>query len=67
MEAEAEGYQSAKATLKVRDYDEAEDVVQDAFTVTQQGMILQGAVEKPCLLVYALGKNLETCEGTRLY
>jgi hypothetical protein len=51
-----EGYQSAKATLKVRDYDEAEDVVQDSFTVTQQGMILQGA-ENPALLVYALGKN----------
>lgn len=51
-----ESYQSAKATLKVRDYDEAEDVVQDAFTVTQQGMILQGA-ENPALLVYALGKN----------
>lgn len=51
-----EGYQSAKATLKVRDYEEAEDVVQDAFSVTQQGMILQGA-ENPALLVYALGKN----------
>jgi hypothetical protein len=51
-----EGYQSAKATLKVRDYDEAEDVVQDAFSVTQKGMILQGA-ENPALLVYALGKN----------
>jgi hypothetical protein len=51
-----EGYQSAKATLKVRDYDDAEDVVQDAFSVTQQGMILQGA-ENPALLVYALGKN----------
>lgn len=51
-----EGYQSAKATLKVRDYDDAEEVVQDAFNVTQQGMILQGA-ENPALLVYALGKN----------
>jgi hypothetical protein len=51
-----EGYQSAKSTLKVRDYDDAEDVVQDAFTVTQQGMILQGA-DNPALLVYALGKN----------
>jgi len=51
-----EGYQAAKATLKVRDYDDAEEVVQDAFTVTQQGMILQGA-ENPALLVYALGKN----------
>jgi hypothetical protein len=51
-----EGYQSAKADLKVRDYEDAEDVVQDAFSVTQQGMILQGA-ENPALLVYALGKN----------
>jgi hypothetical protein len=51
-----EGYQSAKSTLKVRDYDDAEEVVQDAFTVTQQGMILQGA-DNPALLVYALGKN----------
>lgn len=51
-----EGYQSAKATLKVRDYEEAEDVVQDALSVMQQGMILQGA-ENPALLVYALGKN----------
>lgn len=51
-----ESYQSTKATLKVRDYDDAEEVVQDAFTVTQQGMILQGA-DNPALLVYALGKN----------
>lgn len=51
-----EGYQSAKAGLKVRDYEDAEEVVQDNLSVTQQGMILQGA-ENPALLVYALGKN----------
>lgn len=51
-----EGYQAAKTGLKVRDYDDAEEVVQDSLTVTQQGMILQGA-ENPALLVYALGKN----------
>lgn len=51
-----EGYQSAKVELKVRDYDDAEEVVQDTLSVTQQGMILQGA-ESPALLVYALGKN----------
>lgn len=51
-----EGYQSAKAGMKVRDYDDAEEVVQDALSVTQQGMILQGA-ENPALLIYALGKN----------
>ena len=42
--------------MKVRDYDFAEDVVQDTLSVMQQGMIVQGA-ENPALLVYALGKN----------
>lgn len=51
-----EGYKTAKTGLKVRDYDDAEEVVQDSLSVTQQGMILQGA-ENPALLVYALGKN----------
>lgn len=51
-----ESYHSSKAELKVKDYEFAEDVVQDTLTVTQQGMILQGA-ENPALLVYALGKN----------
>lgn len=51
-----EGYQSAKSDLKVRDFEDAEDTVQEALSVTQQGMILQGA-ENPALLVYALGKN----------
>jgi hypothetical protein len=51
-----EGYQSAKAGLKVRDYEDAEDIVQETLSVTQQGMILQGA-DNPAMLVYALGKN----------
>lgn len=51
-----ESYQSAKSDLKVRDFDDAEDTVQETLSVTQQGMILQGA-ENPALLVYALGKN----------
>ena len=51
-----EGYQSAKSDLKVRDFEDAEDTVQETLSVTQQGMILQGA-ENPALLVYALGKN----------
>jgi hypothetical protein len=49
-------YNAAKGTLKVKDFEDAESVVQDLFSVTQQGIILQGA-EKPELLVYALGKN----------
>ena len=51
-----ESYQSSKAELKVRDYDDAEEVVQDSLSITQQGMILQGA-DNPALVVYALGKN----------
>lgn len=55
-ERKLEGYQSAKAGLKVRDFEFAEEVVQDTLSVMQQGMIVQGA-ENPALLVYALGKN----------
>lgn len=55
--AKLEAYGKAKAELKVRDYDEAEDAVQSLFDVTQQGVMLEGA-ENPALLVYALGKSL---------
>jgi hypothetical protein len=51
-----ENYGKAKADLKARDYDDAEAVVQEAMSVTQQGIVLQGA-ENPALVVYALGKN----------
>ena len=55
-QAKLDNYGKAKAELKVKDYEDAEAYVQDAFDVTQQGVILQGA-ENPALLVYALGKN----------
>ncbi len=55
-EQKLEGYHSSKADLKVKDYEFAEDVVQDTLSVMQQGMIVQGA-ENPALVVYALGKN----------
>lgn len=55
-ENKLESYHSSKAELKVRDYELAEDVVQDTLSVMQQGMIVQGA-ENPALVVYALGKN----------
>lgn len=55
-EQKLESYHSSKADLKVKDYDFAEDVVQDNLSVMQQGMIVQGA-ENPALVVYALGKN----------
>lgn len=55
-ESKLESYHSSKADLKVKDYEFAEDVVQDTLSVMQQGMIVQGA-ENPALVVYALGKN----------
>lgn len=55
-ERKLESYQGAKAGLKVRDFEFAEDVVQDTLSVMQQGMIVQGA-DNPALVVYALGKN----------
>jgi hypothetical protein len=51
-------YQGAKAALKARDFDEAEETVKETLSVTQQGIILQGAKD-PALIVYALGKNPE--------
>lgn len=50
------GYQSAKAALKVRDYEDAEAVAQTTLSVVQQGIIVQGA-DNPALVMYALGKN----------
>ena len=55
-EAKINGYNTAKAELKARDFDDAEAVITDTLSVTQQGIILDGA-EKPALLIYALGKN----------
>jgi hypothetical protein len=55
-EAKVTGYNTAKAELKARDFDDAEAVIADVLSVTQQGIILDGA-EKPALLIYALGKN----------
>lgn len=55
-QAKLESYGKAKAALKVKDYEDAEGMVQDMLNVTQQGIILQGA-ENPATMVYALGKN----------
>jgi hypothetical protein len=49
-------YAEKRKELKVRDYDDAEALVQESLSNTQQGMILQGA-DNPALVVYALGKN----------
>lgn len=55
-QAKLDSYGKAKTDLKAKDYDDAEAVVQEAMSVTQQGIVLQGA-DNPALVVYALGKN----------
>jgi len=50
------GYGKAKAELRVKDFDDAEAVAQELFSVTQQGVMLQGA-DNAALVIYALGKN----------
>lgn len=54
-------YEEKKSSIKVKDYDEAEEVVRDTLSVTQQGIILQAA-EDPAILVYAIGKNPKKAE-----
>lgn len=49
-------YQTAKASLKVEDFDGAEDLVRQTMSQTQIGVLLNGA-NKPELLVYAIGRN----------
>ena len=51
-----DGYKGAKEKLKVRDYDDAEELVVSTLNETQQGVILHGA-DNAALVVYALGKN----------
>ena len=49
-------YGENRKSLKVKDFEEAESIVQDELHNTQQGIILQGA-DNPALVIYALGKN----------
>lgn len=49
-------YNEKKKGLKVRDFEEAEEVAIQSFSDVQQNIILEGA-ENPALLVYAIGKN----------
>jgi hypothetical protein len=55
-QSKLESYGKAKAELKVRDYEDAEETVQQVLNVTQQGIVLQGS-DNPALVIYALGKN----------
>ena len=55
-EAEIESYKTQKSVLKVKDFDDAEDVVNSVLNQTQLGIIVDGAQNK-ALVMYALGKN----------
>ena len=49
-------YDQEKLSLKVSDYDEAEDIVKSMLSVTQQGIIISGS-KKASQIIYALGRN----------
>lgn len=49
-------YSEQKTQLKVKDYAETEAVASEALSVTQQGIIIQGA-DNAALVIHALGKN----------
>lgn len=53
-----DAYQKAKAELKAKDFDEAEDVARENLSVVQQSVIIAHA-KRPELVIYALGKNPE--------
>lgn len=51
-----ESYKTAKAALKVKDFEEAEEVTTSVFNEVQQALIIDAA-DNPALVIYALGKN----------
>lgn len=55
-QSELESYNTQKSSLKVRDFEEAEEVVSTTLNQTQLGIIVDGAQNK-ALVMYALGKN----------
>lgn len=50
------GYSAAKTALKVPDFDDAEAVVLEKLSKTQQAILISGA-KSHAALIYALGKN----------
>lgn len=57
-QAKLDGYAKGKADLRVPDFDDAEGVVQEKLSVTQQGIVLQAA-ENSAMFVCAVGKSQE--------
>jgi hypothetical protein len=57
-QAKLDGYSKSKAQLRVKDFEDAEAIVQSALNLTQQGIIID-ALDNPAMMVVALGKNPE--------
>jgi hypothetical protein len=55
--AKRDKYKTSAAELGVKDFEDATAVTVDTLTVTQQGIILQGA-KNSAVVMYALGKNV---------
>lgn len=55
-DAQLERHSKQKSELKVKDFDEADAVVEATFSVTQRGLIVHGA-DNSAVLFYALAKN----------
>ena len=51
-----DAYGKARAELKVRDYEDAEETVAQHLDINQQWVIIKGT-DNPALVVYAIGKN----------
>lgn len=51
-----DSYATAKAALKVKDFEDAEEVTTSLFNEVQQALIIDAA-DNPALVIYALGKN----------
>lgn len=56
VQAVHENYAKSKQALKVKDFQDAEDAVQDQFSQVQQSIVMAGAAN-PGAVVYALGRN----------
>ena len=56
FQGKIDSYTSAKKSLKVSDFEDAEEVVLQSFSDVQQGIILQYS-KNPAVLVYAIGKS----------
>jgi hypothetical protein len=58
FEAKLGTYEQEKASLGIKDFDDAEAEVKSVLSDAQKGILVHGA-EKPALLIAALGKNPE--------